>query len=80
MDLSQITAFFGWCAVINVSILAFSAFVILVFKDFTMGLHSKYSSIDVSTLPTLYFQYIANYKIGIIIFTIAPYIALKLIA
>jgi hypothetical protein len=80
MDINQITVFFGWCTVVNMIIYTFSALFIIVFKNFTTRLHSKIVGLDVSELPSLYFKYLGNYKIGILIFNFAPYIALKIMA
>jgi hypothetical protein len=78
MYINEITVFFGWCTVVNMFIYTFSALFIIVFKDFTTSLHSKLMGMNASELPLLYFTYMGNYKIGIIIFNLTPYIALKL--
>jgi hypothetical protein len=78
MHINEITTFFGWCTVINFSVYMFSALAIIVFKRFTTKLHSKIMDIDAKTLPSLYFNYLGNYKLAIVIFNIAPYIALTL--
>ena len=79
MDVNQLTAFFGWCTVLNISIYAFSALFITVFKKFTISIHSKLIGLDAAELPALYFKFMGNYKICIIVFNLTPYIALKLI-
>lgn len=78
IDINQVTLFFGWCTVINMSIYLFSALVIIVFKRSTISLHSKLVGIDAAALPTLYFTYLGNYKIALLTFNLAPYMALKL--
>ncbi|ASP49427.1 DUF6868 family protein [Cognaticolwellia beringensis] len=78
MDINEITTFFGWCTVINLAVYLFSALAIIVFKRFTTNLHSKVMGIDAKALPQLYFNYLGNYKLGILIFNLAPYLALKL--
>jgi hypothetical protein len=78
MDINQITFFLGWCTVINLSIYAFSALVLFAFKNHIINLHSKLSGVNASILPTQYFQYLANYKIAIIVFNLVPYIALNM--
>ena len=78
MDINEITTFLGWCTVINLSVYMFSALAIIVFKRFTAKLHSRVMGIDATALPSLYFNYLGNYKLGILIFNLAPYIALKL--
>ena len=78
MDINQITVFLGWCTVINLSIYAFSALLLFAFKNLIINLHSQLSGVNASKLPTLYFQYLANYKIAIIVLNFVPYIALKM--
>jgi len=80
MDINEITTFFGWCSVINMCIYMVSALFIIGFRDFTMSLHSKLVKMDVAELPSLYFKYLGNYKIAILIFNLTPYIALILMA
>jgi Family of unknown function (DUF6868) len=78
MDVNQITTFLGWCIAINMGILAFAAIFLFIFKDFAINIHSKLTGVSASKLPALYFSYMANYKIGILILNLVPYIALKL--
>ena len=78
IEIEQIITFLGWCTVINMGILAFAAICIFTFKSFTLDVHSQLSGISPDKLQTLYFSYIANYKIFIFMFNFVPYIALKL--
>ena len=80
MYINEITTFFGWCTVINMAVYLFSALAIIVFKRFTTKLHSNVMGIDAKALPAMYFYYLGNYKLGIMIFNLAPYFALKLMA
>ena len=80
MDLDEITLFLGWCTAINIGILTFSALVLFLFKDFVINTHSRLAGVSASQLPSLYFAYMGNYKIGILIFNLVPYIALKLMS
>ena len=80
MDVNQMTFFFGWCTVINLAVYAFSALFIIVFKDFTIRLHSNIMGLEPAELPALYFKFMGNFKILIIVFNLAPYLALKLMA
>jgi len=78
MDVNQITTFLGWCTVINMGILVFAAIFLFIFKSFAISSHSKLTGVDEPKLPVLYFSYMANYKIGILIFNLVPYLALTL--
>lgn len=52
----------------------------MVFKSFTINLHSKIVGVEASELPDMYFKFLGNYKIGILLLNITPYMALKLMA
>lgn len=80
VGVNELTTFFGWCTVINLGIYLFSAFFIIVFKRFTINLHSKILGVATSELPSMYFKFLGNYKIGILLLNLSPYIALKLMA
>ena len=71
--------FFGWCSIINIGILFVSALIILVFRESILRIHGKMYHLDDEILLKIYLQYLALYKILIIIFSIVPYFALKLL-
>jgi hypothetical protein len=73
-----LTEFFGWCSVINVALLASAAIAILLFAGPVRRIHSGMFGISEDDLPRAYFEYLARYKLGILIFNIVPYIALRL--
>lgn len=79
-DINTLTTFFGWCSVINIIILIFSSLSLVLFKGFIIKVHSNLLSINQEDLPKLYFKYLSNYKIGVVIFNVVPYFALKLMA
>jgi len=70
--------FFGWCSVINIGLLCFSTVVVIAIRGTAVRIHEKMFALDEQSLLKAYFQYLAQYKIAIIIFCIVPYIALRL--
>ena len=80
MELSQIEVFLGWCTVINIGILLFSTIVLAVAKEPIAEIHSRIIRLSQKDLSNAYFQYLAIYKIGILLFNLTPYIALKLMS
>lgn len=78
MSIIELAAFFGWCSVINIGVLCFSSLCILMFKDVIVSIHSRVLGVDKKDLPRLYFQYLAIFKVGVILLNIVPYIALRL--
>lgn len=79
-DLSVMTEFLGWCTLINYGILIISTVMLLVCGDWVKGIHSKMFNISESSLDTLYFNYLGNYKLAIFILNLVPYIALKIMS
>lgn len=79
-DMTTVTAFFGWCTVINAALLIFSVIWLATFRDFTKSLHSTLLGVDEDKLDIIYFQYLGNYKIAIIVLNLVPYIALRIMS
>ena len=79
-DIQTMTTFLGWCAVINIGLLVFYTFWLMAFRDASKSIHSAMLGVDPDKLDVIYFQYLANYKIAVIIFSIVPYVALKIMA
>ena len=78
ITIETMTEFLGWCSVLNIAILTFSALFIIVFKDTAITVHNKLFALDKEFLDKEYFKYLAQYKIIVIIFNIVPYFALKI--
>ncbi len=49
-------------------------------RDLMTRIHASMFGVSEVDLPSVYFRYMAQYQVGIFIFNLAPYIALKLIA
>jgi len=78
--IQSIGEFLGWCSVINLGILIVAAIAVVLFRGPVSSIHSKMFDLDNRDLSRAYFQYLAHYKIAIIVFNIAPYFALKLMS
>jgi hypothetical protein len=79
MTLDQLTAFFGWAAVINIGLLLFSTMALLVLRGPITRIHARLFGLNEQDLSKAYFQYLAQFKIAIILFTITPYLALRIV-
>ncbi|RZO20905.1 MAG: hypothetical protein EVB05_08855 [Candidatus Thioglobus sp.] len=80
MTIELLTIFLGWTTVINILVLIFSALVLLTAREKISKLHARLFGVDQANISQLYFQYLAQYKIAIIVFNIAPYLALRILA
>ncbi len=79
MDSVQaIQAFLGWCSVINVAVLAFGAFGIVFMRGLIGPMHAAIFGLGEEDLSRAYLQWLAQYKIAVLVFNLVPYIALRL--
>ena len=79
-SLEAVTAFFGWTTVINFVLLVVSTIMVIVMRGSISRMHGRMFGLESVDLSRAYFQYIAQYKIAIIVFSLTPYVALKLMA
>ena len=80
ITIELLTEFFGWVSIINIAVLFISGILVIVMRGPISKIHSKIFGLDQQDLGRAYFQYLAQYKIAMIILSIAPYFALKIMA
>ena len=80
MTIESLTELLGWASVINIGILVFSTLAVITVRAGITEIHSKIFGLDEKDLGRAYFQYLAQYKIAIIVLNVTPYIALKIMA
>jgi hypothetical protein len=78
MTIELLTNIVGWCSVINLALIAISALVLATFRQPIIHIHSRLTGVEEFELPKLYFKYLASYKLLTLIFSVVPYIALRL--
>lgn len=79
-DLQPVTSFLGWCSVINIGLLLLSTILLMLLKAPVARRHARLFGLRDEALPMVYFQYLGNYKLAILMFNIVPYLALRLMA
>jgi len=78
--IEMITEFLGWCAVVNVAILFLSSVMLIVMRGWIIKIHAKLTGVSEADLPSIYLQFLGNYKLLILMFNLVPYFALRLSA
>ncbi|MCP3966366.1 MAG: hypothetical protein GY750_09455 [Lentisphaerae bacterium] len=68
--------FLGWCLLLNIAILLLTAIIIIPLKHPISRLHAKIFGLEEKVVLRSYFQYMACYKIAIIVLNLVPYITL----
>ena len=77
-SLDLIQTFLGWCSVIGIGLLLFSALTVMLFRDQVSELHARIFNLKKEDVFRAYFQYLAQMKILIIVLNIVPYFALRI--
>lgn len=78
--METLTTFFGWCSAINIGLLMLTSLSLLVMRGTITKIHSKLFGLSEEDLARAYFQYLAQFKIAVIVFNLVPYIALRVMA
>jgi uncharacterized protein DUF6868 len=79
MTIETTTAVFGWMSVLNIGYLAFSTILLIAFRGTVAGLHERLFKLDDKDATRAYFTWLGNYKIFTLIFSLAPYLALRIV-
>ena len=72
------TTFLGWCSVINIGLLMLSSLAVMIMREQISSIHVRLFAMSKEDVLRGYFQYLAHFKIAVIVLNIAPYLALKL--
>jgi hypothetical protein len=79
-SLETITEFLAWCTAINFGILLLAALMLTVMRSWIVKVHTRIFRLSEEDLLRAYVQYLAHYKIAIIMLNFVPWVALKIIA
>ena len=79
MDLVSIRAFFAWCAVINIGLLLWWLVFVVFAHDWTYRMHSKWFKLSVQQFDACHYGGMGLFKLGIFMFNLVPYFALRII-
>lgn len=80
LTVAEVTSFLGWCSVLNVALLAYSAVMLTLFNAMVKRLHQKLFGLSDESLDMIYFKFLGQYKLLILVFNLIPYCALKIMA
>jgi hypothetical protein len=79
ISIDTLTAFLGWCAVLNIMMLSFTTFLVTVLKEPMIKVHTRLFGVNRENLQLVYFQYLGHIKVAVFMLNLMPYIALKII-
>ena len=79
MTLEVIRSMLAWCTVINWALLLLWFLFFTIGHDWTHRIHSKWVNLSVEQFDTINYGGMALYKIGIFLFNLVPYLALRIV-
>lgn len=78
MTASQVTEFLGWASILNIGYLLIVTFFLTVMRETVSSIHSRVLDIDKKELGARYFSFLSTYKVMTLVFSVVPYISLKI--
>ena len=79
-SMATLTTFLGWCTAINFGMLMVASILLAFMRGGMSKIHGKMFELSDADLSRAYFQYLAQYKIAILVLNFVPYISLKLMS
>ena len=79
MTLEIIRDMLAWCTVINWIVLLWWFLFFALAHDWMYRIHSRWFKIPVDRFDTLHYGGMAIFKIGILLFNLVPYLALRIV-
>lgn len=78
MTIEVMRNFLLWCTILNYGVLVVWFVFFLSERDFMYQVHSKWFRISVEQFHMLHYALMGLFKIGILLFNLVPYIALRI--
>ena len=79
MTIELVRDVLAWCSVINLGFLLFWVLMLSLAHDFVYKFHGKWFKLSVERFDAIHYALIGIFKLGIILFNIVPYFALRII-
>ena len=79
MTFELVRDIFGWCALINIGLLLWWGLAIMLFHDFVYRMHGKFFKMTVEDFDKIHYAGLAFFKIVVIVFTLIPYLAMRIV-
>jgi hypothetical protein len=79
MTLDLATAIFGWMTVINLAVYLVAAAFIVFARGWITHLQERLMGVPAERWPELYVDYLSRYKLAIMVFNVAPWLALTIV-
>jgi hypothetical protein len=79
MTVENLRDFLAWCSLINIGLLLFWVLWLRFLHDFVYRVHGKWFKLSVEEFNKIHYKGMLYFKMGIFLFNIVPYLALRII-
>ncbi|CAA0102422.1 DUF6868 family protein [Zhongshania aliphaticivorans] len=79
MDIILLSSFLKWCCILNFSILLVSTLALSLRPDFVYRVHGQIFQLSREAFNTQIYQFLALYKLLVLVFNLTPFLALWII-
>jgi len=79
MTLETIRAVLAWCTVINLGLFLWWFLFFALAHDWMYRLHGKWFKISVEKFDALHYAGMALFKMGLLLFNLVPYLAMRIV-
>ena len=76
ISVQDLTTFFGWCLVLNVSVLILMLGMMSIFKEGLSKLNSKIFGVDTEEAKIVFFRLFYQFRMLVFFFNLVPYVVL----
>ena len=79
MTLELTRSMLAWCSVINIGLLLWWYLFFILAHDWMYRMHSRWFTIPVDRFDTVHYAGMGLLKLGIFLFNVVPYLALRIV-
>ena len=69
----------AWCAVINIGLLLWWFILFILAHDWMYRMHRKWFNLSVERFDAIHYAGMGTFKMGILLFSLVPYLALRIV-
>jgi len=79
MNIEALRELLLWCAIINYLILMIWFLVFKFARSVLFGIHGRWFKLSNEEFDSIHYRTMAQYKIGVLLFNLSPYLALLIV-
>ena len=79
MTLETLTQLFAWMTAINLGLLIAATLPTMLARNRATAFHATLFDLDQADIRLTFYRFLGQYKLGIILFNLVPYIALRIV-